>query len=72
MIRNESTTDRVARVAGAVVAAVIALLAGAGSILGIILLVVAVVLLLTATSGFCPLYRVLGMSTCPVPSRSAR
>ena len=72
MIRNESTTDRVLRVTGAVVAGVIALLVGAGSILGIVLLVVAVVLLVTAASGFCPLYRVLGMSTCPVPSRSAR
>jgi hypothetical protein len=31
--------------------------------------VVAGVLLVTAATGFCPLYRVLGISTCRVPAQ---
>jgi Protein of unknown function (DUF2892) len=31
-----------------------------------VLLVVGVVLAATAFTGFCPIYRVFGMSTCPV------
>ena len=47
-------------------AAVFAFVTGIGSALGIVLLVVGVVLAATAVTGFCPIYRVLGMSTCPV------
>jgi hypothetical protein len=68
MITNESTADRAIRVALAVAAVVGAVLVGAGSVLGIVLLVVAGVLAVTAATGFCPLYRVLGISTCRVPA----
>jgi hypothetical protein len=33
---------------------------------------IGVILLATAAMGFCPLYRVLGISTCPVPQRKGR
>ena len=49
-----------------VVAVVVALLIGIGSVLGIVLGIVGVVLLVTAAVGFCPIYRVFGLSTCPV------
>lgn len=68
MTTNEGTVDRSIRVALAVAAVVGAVLVGASSVLGIVLLVVAGVLLLTAATGFCPLYRVLGISTCRVPA----
>jgi hypothetical protein len=68
MTTNESTADRLVRVALAVAAVVGAVVVGAGSVLGIVLLVVAGVLLVTAATGFCPLYRVLGISTCRVPA----
>jgi hypothetical protein len=68
MTTNESTADRVVRVVLAVAAVAGALLAGAGSVPGIALLVVAGVLLGTAATGFCPLYRVFGISTCRVPA----
>jgi hypothetical protein len=68
MTTNESTADRVVRVVLAVAAVAGALLAGAGSVPGIALLVVAGVLLATAATGFCPLYRVFGISTCRVPA----
>ena len=59
------SADRIIRV---VVAAIIALLYYYGIIsgtLGVILLVVAGVFVLTSLFGFCPLYALFGMSTCP-------
>jgi hypothetical protein len=67
MVRNESTLDRVVRLVVAVVAVVVAVIVGAGSVGGIVLLVVGAIMLVTAAVGFCPLYRVLGLSTCPMP-----
>ncbi len=63
MSANESTVDRVIRLIIAIVAGVAALKVGLGSLLGILLLVVAVIMLVTAAVGFCPLYRLFGMST---------
>jgi uncharacterized membrane protein len=62
-MKNESSFDRWLRAIGAVVAAVIALAVGSSSVGGVILWVVAVILALTAATGFCPLYRVLGVHT---------
>lgn len=67
MKTNESNVDRGIRVVVALVAAVAAWMVGFGSVAGIILLVVAAVMLVTAAVGFCPLYRVFGISTCRVP-----
>ncbi len=67
MKTNESTADRAIRVAIALVAVIAGWLVGFGTVGGIILLVVAAVMLVTAAVGFCPLYRVFGISTCPVP-----
>lgn len=66
MNANVGSADKVARLVIAVVAAIVAFMVGAGSVLGIILLVVAAVMLVTAAVGFCPLYRLLGMNTCKV------
>lgn len=65
MTANVGTSDRVVRLVLALLAVVGAVLVGASSALGIVLLVVAAVLVVTAAVGFCPLYRVLGMSTRP-------
>lgn len=63
MVKNESGTDRLVRVVIGVAALVGALTVGVGSPLGIILLAVAVIMTLTAALGFCPLYRLFGLST---------
>jgi hypothetical protein len=63
MGKNESALDRGVRVVIAVVAAVVAFAVGAGSVLGIVLLVVAAIMLATAAVGFCPLYKLFGIST---------
>ena len=57
------STDRLVRLIGAVVLAPTAFLVGIGSLLGIVLLVLVVLLAGTAAVGFCPLYRLLGLST---------
>jgi hypothetical protein len=71
MSRNESTADRAIRLVVAVVAVAAAFAVGAGSVLGIVLLVVGAVMLVTAATGFCPLYRVFGLRTCPMPKAPA-
>jgi hypothetical protein len=63
MTSNESLVDRVIRVVVAVVALVAAFTVGIGSPLGIVLLVVAAIMLVTAAVGFCPLYRMFGLNT---------
>jgi len=66
MERNTGTLDRIVR--GVIVAPAAvwgALVLGAGTPGGIALLAVAAVMLVTAIVGFCPLYRVLRISTHP-------
>jgi hypothetical protein len=66
MNANVGSPDKIARIVAGVVAAVVAFMVGAGSALGLVLLLVAAVLIVTAVTGFCPLYRVFGVSTCKV------
>lgn len=63
MSTNVSGLDRVIRVVIAIAAVAIAFAVGASSVLGIILFVVAAIMLVTAATGFCPLYRLFGLST---------
>lgn len=70
MNANVGSADKLVRLVTAVVAAVLAFVVGAGSVGGILLLVVAVVMLGTAAVGFCPLYRLFGMSTCKVKTNA--
>ncbi|WP_341227330.1 DUF2892 domain-containing protein [uncultured Arcticibacterium sp.] len=66
MTKNMGTTDKMLRIA---VALVIALLYWQNIITGtlaLVLIAVSVVFLLTSTASFCPLYKVLGISTCKV------
>ncbi len=67
MTTNESSVDRIIRVVIGVVALIAAFAVGLSSIGGIVLAVVGAVMLVTAAVGFCPLYRVFGISTCKVP-----
>jgi len=63
MSKNESNADRIIRVVIAIAAVLGAFAVGASSVLGIILFVVAAIMLVTAAVGFCPLYRLFGLST---------
>jgi hypothetical protein len=63
MTKNEGNTDRIIRL---VLAAILAFLYFSGTVtgtLGVILLVLAVILAITALIGVCPLYMLLKTST---------
>ncbi len=65
MPRNLGTLDRVVRaVVVAPVLIVLGALAGAGTVVGLVLLAFAGVMLATAAVGFCPLYAAIHVSTC--------
>jgi len=70
MKTNMGSADRIIRF---LVAAVIAVLFLSGTITGTaatILAIVAVVFILTALIGFCPLYTILGIKTCKTNIKS--
>jgi hypothetical protein len=66
MTKNEGTVDRIIRAVVGIAALLGAVAIGIGSVGGVLLLVVGAILVVTAAVGFCPLYRVLGLNTCPV------
>ncbi|MHB8489326.1 MAG: YgaP family membrane protein [Candidatus Dormibacteria bacterium] len=63
MAQNMGPIDRGARVVVAFAAALLSLSLGFGTVIGVVLLVVAGILLVTGTVGFCPLYALLHIST---------
>lgn len=63
MSTNESTLDRIIRGVVGAIALVVAVAVGVESMGGILLIVVGGILVVTAAVGFCPLYRILGLST---------
>lgn len=62
MKRNESNVDRIIRVALGVVLAGVGI--GVGGTVAIVLYILAAVMLVTAITGFCPLYKLFGIDTC--------
>jgi hypothetical protein len=68
--KNEGNIDRIVRVVVAVAALIGAAAVGLGTVGGIILLAVAAIMGVTAAIGFCPIYRVIGVSTCPLDTKA--
>lgn len=69
MTKNMGSTDKMLRIA---IALVIALLYWQNIISGtlaLVLIAVSVVFLLTSTLSFCPVYKVFGISTCSVKAK---
>ena len=66
MKTNVGNIDKVIRIALAIVFAVLYFTGTVTGTLGIILLVLGGVFLLTSLMGTCPLYSMMGISTCPV------
>jgi hypothetical protein len=65
MAQNEGSIDRVVRVVIGVAALVGSVAVGISTGAGIALAAVGALALVTGATGFCPLYRVLGLSTRP-------
>ena len=66
MKANVGNVDRIIRAVVGLAALLGAVAIGSGSVAFVLLMVVGAILLVTAAVGFCPLYRVLGLNTCPV------
>lgn len=65
MKQNMGNTDRIIRILLAVVFAVLYFTNTVTGTFGIVLLVLGAVFLLTSLIGFCPLYPLVGINTCP-------
>lgn len=63
---NMGSTDRIIRIALAIVISILYFTGTVSGTLGIVLLVLGGMFVLTSVVSFCPLYTVLGMSTCAV------
>jgi uncharacterized membrane protein len=70
MKKNMGSADRIIRLIIAAVLIVFYYLGTISGTLGIVGLVVAAVFVLTSFVSFCPLYSILGISTCPRTSKN--
>lgn len=69
MTRNEGRLDRALRGILGIALATLFLTGLVAGWLGWVLLALGAVLLVTAATGFCPLYALFGVRTCAVPAR---
>ncbi|WP_158975337.1 DUF2892 domain-containing protein [Cellulophaga sp. L1A9] len=69
MKKNMGTTDKTIRILLAALIAVLYFTNVVTGTLGIILLVLAGVFVVTSLVSFCPLYPLLGFSSCPLKSK---
>jgi hypothetical protein len=65
MKKNMGNADRIIRVVLAVIFAALYFSGTVTGTLGIVLVVLGAVFLLTSLISFCPLYTLVGLSTCP-------
>ncbi|MFZ8834789.1 MAG: YgaP family membrane protein [Candidatus Caldipriscus sp.] len=65
MVKNVGTVDKIVRVIAGILALVGVFLVS-GTVLKVILGILAILMFFTAITGYCALYRVLGISTCPM------
>jgi fatty acid desaturase len=72
MKKNMGNGDRTIRILAAIVFAVLYFTGTVTGTWGIVLLVLGAVFVLTSLVGFCPLYAMVGMNTCPAKSNTNR
>ncbi|MBK8968410.1 MAG: DUF2892 domain-containing protein [Saprospiraceae bacterium] len=69
MKKNMGSIDRVVRVVLAIIFGVLYFTGTVTGTFGLVLLVLGGVFLATSLVSFCPLYAIVGLSTCPVAER---
>ncbi len=69
MKKNLGSTDKTVRIILAVVFAALYFTGTVTGILGYVLLALGGIFVLTSLVGFCPIYALVGLSTCPAPSQ---
>lgn len=72
MKRNVGRTDIIIRIILAILIGVLAFTHVITGTLAIVLGIVAIVLLLTSLFGFCGLYAILGIKTCPIKNEAPK
>ena len=70
MKKNMGNVDKIIRIIIAVVFAVLYFTNTISGTLGLVLVVLAGVFVLTSLISFCPLYAILGLSSCPVKEKN--
>lgn len=70
MKANMGKTDKIVRIAAAILIAVLYFTNVISGTLGLVLLVLAVVFVLTSLISFCPLYAPFGINTCEVKDQA--
>jgi hypothetical protein len=69
MKKNVGSTDKIVRVALAAVFAWLYFSGMVTGVLGLALLLLGGIFVLTSAIGFCPIYALVGLSTCPTNKR---
>lgn len=72
MKKNMGVADRVIRVLAAAAVAVLYFTGTISGTLAYVLLAIGGIFLLTSLAGFCPLYTLLGIRTCPAPGKEGQ
>ena len=71
MKKNEGNLDRIVRTILGITALIVALTVldvMTGATFGVIVAAIGVILIISAIIGFCPMYKVIGLETCPLKS----
>jgi fatty acid desaturase len=66
MKKNMGSADRMIRIVVAIILAALYFTGTVTGTVGIVLVIIAGVFTLTSVISFCPLYSIVGLSTCPV------
>ena len=66
MKKNMGSTDKIIRLILAAVFAVLFFTGTVTGLLGFVLLALGAIFVLTSLVGFCPIYALVGLNTCPV------
>jgi Protein of unknown function (DUF2892) len=69
MKQNVGTIDKVVRIALAIVFGILYFTGTVTGVLGYVLLALGGIFLLTSMLGTCPIYSIVGISTCPVKQK---
>lgn len=69
MKKNVGSTDKIIRIVLAIVFAALFFTGTVTGVLGYALLALGAIFVLTSLVGFCPIYAIVGMSTCPLEQK---
>ncbi|GAB4492387.1 MAG: hypothetical protein OHK0019_14200 [Saprospiraceae bacterium] len=69
MKKNMGSTDKIIRIILAVLFAVLFFTKVVTGVLGFVLLALGAIFVLTSLVGYCPIYALVGLSTCPVSEK---